>query len=173
MKTLEKIREEIREIEETASSVRHSDLSRTEKREILEELKRIMRRLKKDESREIAIFNEDVFYGQVPTELLRDPNTQLQTKLPGKPDMIFHRKKKVIFMHGCFWHQHTDDNCKTTRMPKSNLEFWLPKLERTKKRDAENLKKLKEMGLDYLIIWESQIRNKDKNKKAVRFFLDS
>lgn len=97
---------------------------------------------------------------------------RLHGKLPGKPDMIFASRKKVIFMHGCFWHQHDDGNCKITRMPKSNLDFWVPKLKKTKERDANNLIKLKELGWDYLIIWECQIQDKKHIKKLVRDFLD-
>lgn len=77
---LKEIREDIKEIEQVASSVRHGDFSKAEKKGILEDLKRIMRRLKRKEDNEIAIFNEDVFFGQVPTVLLRDPDIQLQAK---------------------------------------------------------------------------------------------
>jgi len=96
---------------------------------------------------------------------------RLHGKLPGKPDMIFSSRKKVIFIHGCFWHQHIDGNCNITRIPKSNLDFWIPKLERTKNRDRENLEKLKEMGWDHLIIWECQIKDKEIIRESVIDFL--
>lgn len=57
-------------------------------------------------------------------------------KLPGRPDMVFAGRKKVIFVHGCFWHRHDEQNCPLTRWPKSRLEFWVPKLEKNKQRDS-------------------------------------
>ena len=98
---------------------------------------------------------------------------RLHGKLPGKPDMVFPSRKKVIFMHGCFWHQHDDENCRITRVPKSNLDFWVPKLKRTKERDDENLKKIREMGWEHFIIWECQIKDKEYIQKSVRDFLNS
>ena len=56
--------------------------------------------------------------------------------LPGKPDLVFPSRRKVIFIHGCFWHQHTDPACKIARRPRSNQDYWLPKLERNAARDA-------------------------------------
>lgn len=94
--------------------------------------------------------------------------------LPGKPDLVFPGKKKVIFVHGCFWHQHEDPSCKIARKPKSNLDYWLPKLERTKQRDNENQKKLKGMGWGVLVIWECQIeKSLDEVTKLIKKSLDS
>lgn len=60
---------------------------------------------------------------------------RLQAKdLPGRPDIVFRRRRKVIFVHGCFWHRHPDPECKLARLPKSRLDFWLPKLERNRER---------------------------------------
>jgi DNA mismatch endonuclease (patch repair protein) len=63
--------------------------------------------------------------------------------LPGKPDLVFGPRRKVIFVHGCFWHSH---NCKTAHVPKSNLEYWGPKLERNKTRDGKNIEALQMKG---------------------------
>src|ERR1700733_2301956 len=52
--------------------------------------------------------------------------------IPGRPDLVFAGRKKVIFVHGCFWHRHSDSACKLARMPKSRLEFWVPKLEKNR-----------------------------------------
>ncbi|HSA07099.1 MAG TPA: very short patch repair endonuclease [Candidatus Gastranaerophilales bacterium] len=82
--------------------------------------------------------------------------------LPGKPDIKLSRYKTVIFVHGCFWHQHKD--CKYAVMPKTNREFWENKLGGNVKRDAENKDKLLKMGWKVLIIWECQL--KDLNKLA-------
>lgn len=80
-------------------------------------------------------------------------------RLPGKPDLVFWGKRKVIFVHGCFWHCH--DGCKRASLPKSNQEFRRVKLEKNKVRDTLNLSKLHEMGWETLIIWECEIkRNK-------------
>lgn len=77
--------------------------------------------------------------------------------VPGKPDLVFGSRKKVIFVHGCFWHRHNDSACKLSRLPKSRLDFWLPKLERNAERDAENSARLKALGWDEMIVWECQV----------------
>ncbi len=78
--------------------------------------------------------------------------------LPGKPDLVFPGRRKVIFVHGCFWHQHADPSCKIVRRPKSNREYWLPKLEQNVIRDAENRARLEELGWQVLVIWECEVR---------------
>lgn len=60
-------------------------------------------------------------------------------KLPGRPDLVFPGRKKVIFVHGCFWHRHPDPDCKLARLPKSRHEFWVPKLEGNRARDLRQL----------------------------------
>jgi DNA mismatch endonuclease, patch repair protein len=76
--------------------------------------------------------------------------------LPGHPDIVFPTQKKVIFVHGCFWHQHADPRCKIKRVPKSRLEYWLPKLSRNAERDQESIALLKGLGWKVLVIWECQ-----------------
>lgn len=88
--------------------------------------------------------------------------------LPGKPDLVFGPRKKVIFVHGCFWHQHGAKNCKISRIPKSNLEYWGPKLERNKQRDKESLKKLRAYGWTPIVVWECQ--TKDVKKLSARLW---
>ena len=78
--------------------------------------------------------------------------------LPGKPDLVFPARRKVIFVHGCFWHQHADPRCRIVRRPKSNRDYWLPKLERNVARDAENRARLEELGWEVLVIWECEVR---------------
>nr|WP_040069359.1 very short patch repair endonuclease [Pseudomonas batumici] len=90
-------------------------------------------------------------------------------KLPGKPDLVFAGKKKVIFVHGCFWHRHK--NCALARIPKSNQEFWRAKLEGNQVRDESNLQKLSEAGWDALVIWECELRNLDALEQRIRLFL--
>lgn len=96
---------------------------------------------------------------------------RLHAKLPGRPDLVFSKKKKLIFIHGCFWHQHDDRNCKISRVPKSKIDYWLPKLEKNKKRDADNQIRLKELGWDFMIVWECQLRDKEELVKQVKGFL--
>lgn len=97
-----------------------------------------------------------------------------KSDLPGKPDLVFSRLKKIIFVNGCFWHQHQDSKCHIVRKPKSNLDFWLPKLERTRKRDEENLLKLSQLGWQSMVIWECEIsRNYELLIKRIKKFLSN
>lgn len=93
-------------------------------------------------------------------------------KLPCKPDIIFPGRKKVIFVHGCFWHQHNDRNCNYVHKPKSRLNYWIPKLEKNKQRDIKNQKDIEDIGWKYLVIWECQIYNTEKLKEIIKKFLD-
>ncbi len=92
--------------------------------------------------------------------------------LPGTPDIVFRRRRKVIFVHGCFWHRHPDPACPLARMPKSRLDFWAPKLERNRLRDMKNERALQDLGWGVLVIWECQLRRMDRVKDRVRRFLD-
>lgn len=78
-------------------------------------------------------------------------------KLPGKPDLAFPTRKKVIFVHGCFWHGH--EGCSKGRLPKSNLEYWEPKIARNKERDEENTEKIKSGGWRVLTVWQCELKN--------------
>ena len=79
-------------------------------------------------------------------------------KLPGRPDIVFIKKKIAIFVHGCFWHQHK--NCKITNIPSSNTSFWKEKFAKNLERDKRNQKDLKVRGWKVLIIWECEILDK-------------
>lgn len=94
-------------------------------------------------------------------------------KLPGKPDLTFASKKKVIFVNGCFWHQHDKTNCKFTHTPKSNLEYWLPKLQKTVERDKKNQRELIKLGYSYLIIWECEIADTSQILTKIISFLEA
>jgi DNA mismatch endonuclease (patch repair protein) len=76
--------------------------------------------------------------------------------LPGKPDLVFPRLRKIIQVHGCFWHQHPDPACRRARIPKTRREFWVPKLEGNARRDIENERALRELGWDVLVVWECE-----------------
>ncbi|MCW5725075.1 MAG: DNA mismatch endonuclease Vsr [Maricaulaceae bacterium] len=92
--------------------------------------------------------------------------------LPGKPDLVFGPRQKVVFVHGCFWHRHPDPECAFARLPKSRLDFWLPKLEANRERDLKNQAKLLEMGWRVLVVWECQLKDRDSLRDALRGFLD-
>lgn len=92
--------------------------------------------------------------------------------LPGKPDMVFPSRKKIIFVHGCFWHRHGDPNCKLARLPKSRLDFWLPKLTANAERDAKIQARLAELGWGVMTVWECEARDADALKRRISEFLD-
>lgn len=92
--------------------------------------------------------------------------------LPGKPDMVFRSRHKVIFVHGCFWHQHAAQRCPIKRTPKSNRRYWTQKLANNQRRDARNQRKLRADGWGCLTIWECQLQNPDSVRRRVRRFLD-
>jgi DNA mismatch endonuclease, patch repair protein len=77
--------------------------------------------------------------------------------LPGHPDLVFSKHYKVIFVHGCFWHRH--NRCQLARLPKSNPEFWLPKLEKNKRRDRAIRSALTRQGWRSLVIWECELHD--------------
>ena len=79
------------------------------------------------------------------------------SKLPGKPDLVFPGRKKVIFVHGCFWHSH--GGCHNARIPKSRSDFWMSKLESNKERDERNVHALMDEGWEVLVIWECELRD--------------
>ncbi len=78
--------------------------------------------------------------------------------LPGKPDIVFTKKKVVIYIHGCFWHGH-EISCRYSHVPQSRKEYWEEKIRRTKARDIEHAKALMKAGWRVLTIWECEIRN--------------
>lgn len=88
--------------------------------------------------------------------------------LPGKPDLVFVSRRKVIFVHGCFWHAH---ECKIAHTPKSNLAYWSPKLERNRARDEKNIGALTVDGWKAMVIWECEIRSERTLKKRIHVFL--
>ena len=92
-----------------------------------------------------------------------------RSDLPGKPDLVFPSRKKVIFVHGCFWHSH---ECGMAHKPKSNLDYWAPKLERNKERDAENVAGLEMRGWRVFIVWECETKDYETLKQKLICFLD-
>lgn len=93
--------------------------------------------------------------------------------LPGKPDIVFPNKRKVIFVNGCFWHQHKSKRCKSVHMPKSRLNYWIPKLKRTVVRDKISRKTLLSLGWKYLDVWECTINTTSLKKKIHDFIVSA
>jgi len=89
--------------------------------------------------------------------------------LPGKPDLAFPSRRKVILVHGCFWHLH--ENCRQYRMPRTRLDFWGPKLETNRKRDKQVRQELQEAGWDVMVVWECELRDREGLAKSIQGFL--
>lgn len=83
-------------------------------------------------------------------------------KLPGKPDVVLPKLKVVVFIHGCFWHGHS--NCRYFVLPKTRTEWWLKKIERNKQLDSENSKKLRDAGWKVLTIFECKLKSNSRKK---------
>ncbi|QQN74704.1 very short patch repair endonuclease [Croceicoccus sp. YJ47] len=90
--------------------------------------------------------------------------------LPGKPDLVFGPRRKVIFVHGCFWHQHAE--CREGRTPGSNTGYWAPKLARNVERDEAARIALDGMGWSSATVWECEIADLDALAARLRAFLD-
>jgi DNA mismatch endonuclease, patch repair protein len=89
--------------------------------------------------------------------------------LPGKPDLVFSSRKKAVFVHGCFWHQHA--GCREGRCPGSRREYWEPKLARNMQRDITVQLSLKEKGWDSLVIWECELKDQETAMERLIKFL--
>jgi DNA mismatch endonuclease, patch repair protein len=93
-----------------------------------------------------------------------------RSDLPGTPDLAFPARKKVIFVHGCFWHQHA---CSLARKPKSNQGYWLPKLSRNVARDVRVRQELAADGWEALVVWECEISNIPQLSRRITDFLSA
>lgn len=107
-------------------------------------------------------------------KLLRElgfPGYRIHRKeLPGKPDIAYIGRRKAIFVHGCFWHGH---DCKEgIRKPKTNQNYWLPKIERNRQRDAAHLEELRRLGWSAVVVWECEIQDQERLKSKIFLFLE-
>lgn len=94
-----------------------------------------------------------------------------RTDIPGNPDIAFIGRRKVIFVHGCFWHGHT---CKRgSRAPKANADYWVAKIDRNRKRDAVTAARLAEVGWTAMIIWECELHSSNSVSQRLRAWLDA
>ena len=92
-------------------------------------------------------------------------------ELAGKPDLVFTARRKVIFVHGCFWHQHDRADCSDARRPKSNTGYWTPKLSRNVERDAEHVSALQGDGWEVLTVWDCEMADAEALKQRLVDFL--
>jgi DNA mismatch endonuclease (patch repair protein) len=90
-------------------------------------------------------------------------------RLPGRPDIVFPGRRAVIFVHGCFWHGH---DCRAGARPASHREYWIPKIDGNRLRDARKEAALRELGWRVMTVWECQIRHLDEVVPSVRAFLE-
>lgn len=91
-------------------------------------------------------------------------------QLPGRPDLVFARRKKIIFVHGCFWHAH---GCRVAHKPRSRQNYWTPKLRRNAERDKDHQQSLRALGWRVLVLWECEISDAAALAKRVKRFIDS
>jgi DNA mismatch endonuclease, patch repair protein len=92
-------------------------------------------------------------------------------ELPGRPDLVFRPRKKVIFVHGCFWHRHA--RCRYATTPKSRIVFWQAKFAANVARDQRNVSDLKKAGWRVLTIWQCQLKKPNNVAKRTNEFLKS
>ena len=90
--------------------------------------------------------------------------------LPGKPDIILRKHRLVIFVHGCFWHQH--DECQEGRLPDSNTEYWIPKLRRNVERDEEKAMALRAQGWRVETVWECEAKDSERLERRISEIFD-
>lgn len=88
--------------------------------------------------------------------------------LPGKPDLVFPGRKKIILFHGCFWHGH---DCRPKIRPTSNADYWTSKIEGNKARDAKNIAALQQAGWQVLVVWECQLKDEMALMERIQSFL--
>ena len=91
-------------------------------------------------------------------------------RYPGKPDMIFLKYNTAVFINGCFWHSH--EGCPEFVMPKSRLDYWKPKLERNKQRDASNISELKSNGWRVITVWECELKKPLRDTRLEELYVE-
>lgn len=90
--------------------------------------------------------------------------------LPGSPDLVFPRLRKVIFVHGCFWHRHR--GCRFAYTPRSNAQFWMDKLEGNARRDTLAVAALNALDWKVMIVWECEVSDPSAVARKINSFLE-
>ncbi len=90
-------------------------------------------------------------------------------KLPGTPDLVFPKLKKVIFVHGCFWHRHA--GCPRTTTPKTRAKYWKEKFLQNVRRDRSSLTAIFDQGWEALVVWECETFDRDRLSKLLKRYL--
>ena len=88
--------------------------------------------------------------------------------LPGSPDIVLPGRKKVVFIHGCYWHGH---NCSKGRLAKSNTDYWGSKIEVNKERDKKNISAIRELGWNAEVVWQCELKDMDAVLTRLGIFL--
>jgi len=91
--------------------------------------------------------------------------------LPGRPDLVFVSRRKVIFVHGCFWHRHEAALCSDSRLPQSNASYWTPKLNANVERDARHIAALEADEWRVLVLWDCELKDERAIVRRLRKFL--
>jgi DNA mismatch endonuclease, patch repair protein len=91
--------------------------------------------------------------------------------LPGRPDLAFPARRKVIFVHGCFWHRH--EGCRYAGLPKTRPEFWQAKFDSNEARDKRNRKELQRLGWKSMVVWQCELQAPEKVLRRVIRFLET
>lgn len=89
--------------------------------------------------------------------------------LPGRPDIVLPKHRRIIFVHGCFWHAH---GCPKGQPPKSRHDYWMPKLEANVNRDQTKIKQLQQLGWNVLVVWQCETTNVDTLRLRLQSFVD-
>jgi len=89
-------------------------------------------------------------------------------RFKGKPDIVMPKYKTIVFVHGCFWHLH--ENCPDSVMPKSNLDYWKPKLIKNSERDKANISTLRENGWKVIVVWECELKKDLREERLVKLY---
>jgi len=90
------------------------------------------------------------------------------TRYPGKPDIVLPKYRTIVFVHGCFWHCHK--GCPDYVIPKSNVDYWVPKLERNRQRDEKSNATLLAAGWRIIIVWECELKKQTQEERLVSLY---